>query len=104
MKVVEIDSESLKSVRVVVSPDQVCSDLDGEAVILDLKSGGYYGLNSVGARIWQLIQQPQRVAEIRSVLLEEYDVDTDTCDRELKALLESLQNAGLIQVQHENTV
>jgi hypothetical protein len=38
--------------------DQVSSDLKGEVAILDLKAGVYYGLDAVGARVWELLQGP----------------------------------------------
>jgi hypothetical protein len=44
---------------VVATKDQVSSDLGGEVAILDLKAGVYYGLDTVGARIWNLIQEPR---------------------------------------------
>ena len=47
---------------VVASPDQVSSDLAGEIVMLNLASGTYYGLDEVGARIWNLVQQPTPVS------------------------------------------
>jgi hypothetical protein len=88
---------------VVAVKDQVSADLAGEAVILNLKSGVYYGLNEVGARIWQLLQEPRTVAAIRDTLLEEYEVDRDGCDRDLLALLQELATAELIEVNHEAT-
>jgi hypothetical protein len=88
---------------VVAVKDQVSSDLAGEAVILNLKSGVYYGLNEVGARIWQLLQEPRTVAAIRDTLLEEYEIDRDGCDRDLLALLQELGTAEIIEVNHEAT-
>ena len=88
---------------VVAVKDQVSADLAGEAVILNLKSGVYYGLNEVGARIWQLLQEPRIVAAIRDTLLEEYEVDRDSCDRDLLAVLQELATAELIEVHHEAT-
>lgn len=88
---------------VVAIKDQVSADLAGEAVILNLKSGVYYGLNEVGARIWELIQEPRTVAAIRDTLLEEYEIDRDGCDRDLLALLQELATAELIEVNHEAT-
>lgn len=66
--------------RVVATKEQVSSVLAGEAVILDLKSGVYYGLNDVGARIWNLLQEPRKVDEIRDTLLAEYSVEPEQCD------------------------
>ncbi|HIK07695.1 MAG TPA: lasso peptide biosynthesis PqqD family chaperone [Trichormus sp. M33_DOE_039] len=87
--------------RVVVSREQVYSELQGEAVILDIKSGVYYGLNQVGASIWNLIQVPKTVKEIQAALLAEYDVEPDICDREVMALLEDLAAKGLIQITND---
>lgn len=86
---------------VVVTKDQVYSDLAGEAVILHLKSGVYYGLNTVGARIWELIQEPKAVKDIRNALLEEYDVKLENCEKDLLALLRKLLSEGLIEVKGE---
>ena len=79
--------------------DQVSSDLDGEAVILYPKSGQYYGLDDVGTRVWQLIQEPRTVNEIRDALLEEYEVASERCEGDLLRLLEILRAEGLIEVE-----
>ena len=79
--------------------EQASCDLEGEAVILNLKSGLYHGLNPVGARVWELVQQPTRVDAIRDTLTSEYDVDAQTCTRDLLVVLEDLLGAGLIEVR-----
>lgn len=89
---------------VVAAKEQVSSDLAGEAVILDFKSGVYYGLNEVGARIWNLIQEPKTINEIRDAILEEYEVEPSQCDLDLKALLQQLKAEGLIEVRNETAV
>jgi hypothetical protein len=86
---------------VVVTKDQVSADLSGEAAILNLKSGIYFGLNTVGASIWKLIQEPRRVNEIRDTLVQEYDVDPDQCEKDLLALLEELLSKELIELKNE---
>lgn len=84
---------------IVASTDQVSGELqEGDLAILNLKDGVYYGLNSVGSRIWALLQSPITVMEIRDALLAEYDVDVDDCTRELIALLNDLSNKELIEV------
>jgi uncharacterized NAD(P)/FAD-binding protein YdhS len=89
---------SLQS-TVVASREQVSSDLAGEAVILDLKRGVYHGLDPTGARIWKEIQQrPRAVSDIRNVILREYDVEADRCERDVLALLQELVNKGLAEV------
>lgn len=86
---------------VVVAKEQVSCDLGGEAAILNLKSGVYYGLDPIGARIWNLIQEPKNLNEIREILLKEYDVEPDRCERDLLALLQKLADEGLIEVKDE---
>ena len=87
------------SSTVVAPKDQVSSDLGGEVAILDLKAGVYYGLDAVGARIWSLIEEPRTVNEIRDILLEEYDVEPERCERDLLALLRRLADEGLVEVR-----
>lgn len=78
--------------------DQVSCMIKGEAVILNLRDGLYYGLDVVGARIWDLIQEPQPVSTIADALLAEFDVEPEVCQRELIALLNELAQAGMVIV------
>lgn len=84
---------------VVASKDQVSCDLAGEAAILNIKNGVYYGLDPVGARIWNLVQEPRAVAEIQDAITSEYDVEPERCARDLASLLEKLYAEGLIEVK-----
>ncbi len=99
-----MSSEISEHSIVMVSKDQVSSDLgEGETAILDLRSGTYYGLDAVGARIWNLIQEPKTIGEIRNVLASEYDVEPKRCERDLLALLQRLADEGLVEVRDEPT-
>ena len=93
----EISSKSV----VVASKDQVSCGLSGEAAILNLSDGMYYGLNEVGARIWSLLSAPIEVAKIRDQIEREYDVDIERCEKDLITLLGKLNDAGLIEVNNE---
>jgi hypothetical protein len=86
---------------VVVSKDQVSCDLAGEAAILGLKNGVYYGLDPVGARIWNLIQTPVLVSAVRDAIVQEYDVEAERCERDLVELLHKLTAEGLIEARSE---
>ncbi len=87
--------------NIVAARWQVSCDLSTEAVILNLQDGIYYGLDSVGARIWHFIQEPRTVDEVREALLKEYDVEPDRCERDLLALLRELEARGLIEIRDE---
>jgi hypothetical protein len=84
---------------VVAAKDQVSSDLGEEVAILSLKNGVYYGLDAVGARIWDLIREPRAVSEILDVLLDEYEVEPERCERDLLALLEELVAEKLVEAR-----
>jgi hypothetical protein len=85
-----------KSSVVVAAKHQVSCEVSGEAVILNLNSGIYYGLDALGARVWELIQEPMTVGKIQAILLNEYEVQPERCERDLLALLRKLTDAGLV--------
>ena len=84
---------------VVATKDQVSSDLAGEAIVLSLRTAMYYGLDQVGARIWELVREPTRVADIRDAIACEYDVELERCERDVLGLLRQLATEGLIEVR-----
>ena len=86
---------------VVATEGQVSSDLGDEVAILDFKVGMYYGLDNVGARVWNLIQKPRTVEEIRDILTSEYEVEPFRCERDLITLLRDLLDEGLVEVSDE---
>lgn len=93
-----VEPQLINSV-IAASPHQVCCDLKREAIILNLKSGKYYGLDDVGARVWALIQQPRSVSEIRDILMSEFHVEPAVCELDLITLVRSLVNSGLVDIQ-----
>ena len=88
---------------VVAAKDQLSCDLAGEVAILNVKNGTYYGLDPVGARIWNLMQKPREVAEIQNTITGEYDVEPAQCTQDLYSLLEKLLAEGLIEVKDGST-
>jgi hypothetical protein len=83
---------------VVAAKDQVSCDLPGEAAILNIKSGVYYGLDVVGARIWNQMHEPRAVFEIQNTIADEYDVEPERSPRELVGVLEKFLAESLIEV------
>lgn len=86
---------------VVAAKDQVSSDLGGEVAILDLAGGVYYGLDEVGARIWELIQEPIVVDQIQATMVEEYAADRTRVSRDVLAFLQRLADEELVEVTDE---
>lgn len=94
-----VEAVSLRS-TVMVSSGQVSCELEGEAVILGVDAGTYFGLNSVGSRIWSLIQQPISVQDLCHLLGEEYQVEPVRCEQEVLQLLADLARERLIDVRN----
>jgi hypothetical protein len=84
---------------VVVSPHQVSTSLGNEAVILGADAGQYFGLNEVGARIWELVQTPVLVSAICETVCAEYEVAPENCERDVLELLGDLRAKGLLDVR-----
>lgn len=88
----------LASSVVVASKDQVSTNLSGEAVILGMRDGVYYGLDPVGARIWALVQAPRAIDEVVSTIAAEYDVSRERALADLLALAGQLMERGLLEI------
>jgi len=82
--------------KVTISPDALFQEVSSETVILDINSEQYFGLDEVGTRIWQLLQENTDMLSIYAAMLEEYEVDPDTLKADIQRLLNELMNAGLI--------
>lgn len=89
--------------RIVPAADVLSQTVVGESVLLDLRSQKYFGLNQVGTRAWQLLQETSDVAAIQGRLLAEYAVAPGQLERDLDDLLERLLRAGLVEERGEET-
>lgn len=84
---------------IVAAEHQTSAEVDGESVILDLEEGIYYGLNPVGARVWDQVQEPATVEEIVAAITAEYDVDSERCLKDVLSLLRDLKEDDLIEIK-----
>ena len=83
----------------VTIPAQVMARTVGnETVILDLASGTYYGLDPVGARIWQLMVEGKTLAEVCEAMLAEYEVTAEKIELDVLTLAQELSAKQLITV------
>ena len=84
------------SYKISIPAQVMARQVGDETVILDLASGTYFGLDPIGARIWQLIGEGKALGEICEVLLTEYEVSSDQLQGDLERLLQELGGKGLI--------
>jgi coenzyme PQQ synthesis protein D (PqqD) len=83
---------------VVRSSEPITREVDGELVMLDPRQSVYFALDSIGHRVWLLLEQPQQVDALCRTLVEEFDVSLETCRTDVLALLEQLSDAGLVSI------
>jgi hypothetical protein len=69
---------------------------DGEAVLLDIESGEYFALNTVGSRIWELCDGTKSTADIVSVICTEFDAAEDIVTADVAEILSELEQVGLL--------
>lgn len=77
-------------------PDVLVRELEGEAVLLDLATGRYFGLNATGVRIWALLGEGLTLAAIAERLAAEYALGPEAIAADLDELCTALQDAGLV--------
>lgn len=84
--------------RVIAAKNVLFEEVEGEAICLNLENGKYYGLDSVGTRVWLLLLECGYVEHAYQVLLTEYDVSADRLWQDLCDLLDDLVSHGLLQI------
>jgi hypothetical protein len=83
---------------IVRNEDQFISNPVGEeTIILNLATGDYLGLNTVGAFIWDTLKEPVSVSQLITRLMETYAVDEDTCTRQTLEYLGKMDGFGLLR-------
>ncbi len=87
-----------RSDLVVASPQQVSTTLSGEAVILHLADGVYFGLNKVGARVWGMMQTPVALSAVAEGIVAEFETDLATAEADVLRIADELAAKGLIDL------
>ena len=85
--------------KIIVSPQVMARKVGNETVILDLASGNYFGLDPVGARMWQLMEAGTSLAAVCDALVAEYDVSREALQRDVLALAGDLVEKKLVSVE-----
>ena len=98
------ETKSLDLNTVVVrQQDLVFSEIDNDLVIMSIANSKYYGAESVGRRIWTLIEHPIKVADVCAVLVDEFEVDNAVCERDALAFLGQLMDEKLLKIENAQT-
>jgi hypothetical protein len=82
-----------------LTSEQISSRVAGEVVILNHNKGAYYGLDDVGALVWDSLEKgPQTIDQLCETVIGEYDIDADACREDIDALLKDLISEQLVQI------
>jgi hypothetical protein len=78
------------------SPEVVFKELGGEAVLLDLASGIYFGLDETSTRLWQLLSTHRSLRRVHEEMLAEFDVEPTRLETDLLAFVTDLTSRRLV--------
>ena len=93
----------LETQKITISEEALSQEVNGETVILDLKSESYFGLDEVGTRIWQLLQEHGDVQKTFDVMLDEFDVEEEQLEKDMSALLDDMLEKGLLHLEESES-
>ncbi len=99
----DTDPQLSSASRVQIAEGVVFRDLQGEMVLLNLTTGVYFGLDQVGTRIWQLLQEHQHLQSVLDRLVEEYEVAETRCREDLLKFVALGLEKGLLELQDGTT-
>ena len=85
--------------RVKLSPDVLFQELQGDAVLLDMKSGVYFGLDRVGTRMWQLMGELKPLSAVIETMMNEFEVSESRCTEDVLELARKLAEQGLLSAE-----
>jgi hypothetical protein len=77
-------------------PQVINEMIDGEAIMINLVTGSYYSLDSLGGEVWELLQKSLSVDDIVTQLSFRYDASDDAIRSAVESLLEELSREQLV--------
>ena len=80
-----------------ISKEVLSSKIDEEVVLMSIEADSYFGLDPVGSHIWELLSvKPATTNELVETLMEEYDTDPETCQKDVQAFIDDMSARKLI--------
>ena len=78
--------------------DWLAAKIGDELVMMSAKNGKYVGLSAIGARVWEMIEQPRDLDALCADLEQEFDVEPDRCRADVAAFLKELAQHGAVSL------
>ena len=85
--------------RIQRHPNIVFSEIDGETVMMDSRFEKYFGMQAIGTRIWQLLEEETNLEAVCTQLTAEFDVDMQRCMEDAQPFVEELFEQDMVQLK-----
>jgi len=86
------------------SPNVIYETIEGEVILIDLKTGTYYSLRDSGAAVWQAIEQGAGEDGIAAELRSRYEASEEEIRDAVRRLLDELEREGLVRAEEGEAV
>ena len=93
--------DELSSTVIKLSEEVIAQELVGEMVLLDLRNGEYFGINSTGSQIWQDISHGITLVEIAVSLSQSFKLEQDMAAADVTSFVRRLAGIGLVEIIEE---
>ena len=87
--------------KIVRDSDIIATDMDGDTVMMSIEHGKYFGLTGIGGFLWDQLENPISVQELRENVLKEFDIDESTCEADVIEFVENLLESKIVRF-HES--
>lgn len=92
-------SEQILPKKIKISENVLFQEIDNEYVLLNMRTELYFGLNDIGAKVWQIISQEGTTDTLIEKIMADYEVSADTLKADISELLNELSNEQLISIE-----
>jgi len=91
------DLEVRRQPKLAINESVISVELDGETVLLNVESGVYFGLDSVGTAIWRCLAEGCDENDLCNRLLDEFEIELPVLRADVADFLAELRANGLLQ-------
>lgn len=78
-------------------PDLLAVPMDGDLVMMSISQGCYYGINPVGARIWEALEMPQSLEALCRMVTAEFEVSAEQCEQDVRLFVQQMLDARVVE-------
>jgi hypothetical protein len=78
--------------------DWLTAQVGGDLVMMSATQGNYIRLSDVGARVWELLEEPRSRDDLHTTLIAEYDVAPQTCRQAIDDFLATLVDRRAVRI------